>query len=192
MGVPTGLVLAIRQKFQSNCFVETGTYQGATAVWAGSVFPQVFTIEGSEELHAQALAKFSRFTNIQFLRGESPAVLKQIAPSIPDRAIYWLDAHWSGGITHGQESECPLLEEIRVIDSRPSNPFILIDDARLFLAPPPLPHKADQWPDIATIVETLRAKDKSRYIVIVEDLIIAVPAAARDLVIQYARQSNAA
>jgi hypothetical protein len=191
MGVPTALVLGIKQLFNVSCFVETGTFQGGTAYWAGTVFPQVITIEGSKDLHAQAVTKFASMKNIQFLQGESPAILRQIMPTLPSQTIYWLDAHWSGGVTHGAENECPLLDEIRAIDSRPSESFILIDDARLFLSPPPLPHRDNQWPEIATVVSTLRERDSSRYVVVIEDLIIAVPALARDFLVQYCRKISA-
>jgi hypothetical protein len=186
MGVPTQLVLAIREQFKTDCFVETGTFQGATAVWAGKNFPTVVTIEASGQLHAQAVANFSHLKNIRFLLGNSPAVLRQIVPTLPPRTIFWLDAHWSGGATAGEENECPLLDEIRAIDG--TEAFMLIDDARLFLAPPPLPHKAEQWPDLASVLAALREKQPSRYIVVSEDVIIAVPAAAREFLIQYCRQ----
>ena len=186
MGVPPQLVLAIREQFKADCFVETGTFQGVTAIWAGKNFPTVVTIEASGQLHAQAVANFSHHKNIRFLLGNSPAVLRQIVPTLPPRTIYWLDAHWSGGVTAGQENECPLLDEISAIDSPEA--FILIDDARLFLAPPPLPHKAEQWPDLASVMATLREKYPSRYILVSEDVIIAVPAGGREFLIQYCRQ----
>jgi hypothetical protein len=152
------------------------------------VFSSVVTIEASEQLHALAGAQFGHLKNIRFLRGSSPAVLRQIVPTLPTPAIYWLDAHWSGGMTAGEEYECPLLEEIRAIDSHGDDAFILIDDARLFLAPPPLPHKAEQWPDLAGVLGTLREKHPSRYVVVFEDVIIAVPARAREFLIRYCRQ----
>ncbi|HEY1922696.1 MAG TPA: hypothetical protein VGG44_08005 [Tepidisphaeraceae bacterium] len=188
MGVPTRLVLAIRQYFGANCFIETGTFQAATAAWAAGVFPAVVTIEASEQLHARAVANFGHLKNVRFLRGSSPAVLREITATLPQPAIFWLDAHWSGGATAGQEYECPALDEIRAINIRGENAFILIDDARLFMSPPPLPHKAEQWPDIATVLAALREKNPSRYIVISEDVIIAVPAMAREFLIQYCRR----
>ncbi len=188
MGVPRQLVLAIRQYFGANCFVETGTFQGATAVWAGGVFPSVVTIEASEQLHAQAVAQFGHLKNIRFLCGSSPAVLREIVPSLAQPAIFWLDAHWSGGVTAGSEYECPLLEEIRAIDGCGEQAFILIDDARLFMSPPPLPHKAEQWPDLASVLGALREKYPARYVVISEDVIIAAPGMAREMLIQYCRR----
>jgi hypothetical protein len=193
MGVPTQLVLAIRQRFKADCFVETGTFQGATAMWAANVFPNVITIEASAELHAQAAANFGHLKNIRFLHGHSPAVLRQIVPMLPQPTIYWLDAHWSGGATAGRENECPLLDEIRAIDGHGPghghDAYILIDDARLFLAPPPLPHKAEQWPELAVVLAVLREKHPSRHIVVAEDVIIGVPATAREFLIQHCRQT---
>ena len=189
MGVPTDLVLAIRHQFSVDCFVETGTFQAGTAVWAGGVFSQVYTIEASPQLHAQALSKFGDRRNIQFLQGSSPGVLRAIAPKLPARTIFWLDAHWSGGETAGQENECPLLDEIDAIDAHHNDSFILIDDARLFLAPPPLPHNADHWPNLAAILAALLAKNPARYIVVLDDVIIAAPKSARDFIVQYCQKN---
>jgi hypothetical protein len=190
MGVPTELVLAIRRQFGADCFLETGTFQGARAVWAAGVFPGVVTIEASGQLHAQAIARFGHLKNVRFVQRSSAALLREIVPTLGRPVIYWLDAHWSGGVTAGQEYECPLLDEIRAIDVSGDDAFILIDDARLFLAPPPLPHKAEQWPDIASVLATLQEKYPTRYIVVSEDVIIAVPAAAREFMIQHCRQQT--
>jgi hypothetical protein len=56
-----------------------------------------------------------------------------------DNILFWLDAHWSGGETYGESDQCPLIKELEVIFrySKEKNFAILIDDVRLFLAPPP-------------------------------------------------------
>jgi len=183
---------AFRRHFKVDCFVETGTYLGETANWAAGEFPQVFSIEASPELHQQATEKFQDRENLHLLLGSSSLVLKRLVPKAPSKVIYWLDAHWSDGNTFGEQCECPLLDEIAAIGLRKHEAFILIDDARLFLAPPPPPHKPAHWPDIAAVCKALREKDDSRYIVVVEDVIVAVPAAAKDMMIEYCRKLTAA
>jgi hypothetical protein len=68
-----------------------------------------------------------------------------------DNILFWLDAHWSGGDTYGESDECPLIEGLRLIFSSRKNYAILIDDARLFLAPLPKPHKLENWATIKRI-----------------------------------------
>ena len=52
---------------------------------------------------------------------------------------------------------------------------VLIDDGRLFLNPPPPPHKADHWPAIGTVMAQLRARFPDTYIGYWNDVIIRVP-----------------
>ena len=93
------------------CFVETGTFHGATAKWAAERFEQVFTIELSEALYQSAKATLAPYRNVKLLFGNSRYYLSQIASTLPP-SIVWLDAHYSTGATAGKRDECPLLGEI--------------------------------------------------------------------------------
>ena len=137
MGPPRELVQQLRDACHTTHFIETGTHQGYTAQWAATCFSQVTTVEFSQELYTTATKKWAHLNNVNFLYGDSRRVLAQMVPELKSTAIFWLDAHWSGGPTYGQGDECPLLDELSIIinDSRPH--VILIDDARLFTAPPP-------------------------------------------------------
>jgi hypothetical protein len=46
---------------------------------------------------------------------------------------FWLDGHYSGGVTAGQKTDPPIVQELAIIAARkdPAD-VILIDDARLF------------------------------------------------------------
>jgi hypothetical protein len=72
-----------------------------------------------------------------------------------DNILFWLDSHWSGGDTYGENDECPLMDELKIIFKYTKNYVILIDDARLFIAPPPKPHRIENWPSIKEIVNIL-------------------------------------
>ena len=89
-------------------------------------------------------------------------------------AIFWLDAHWSGGETYGINDECPLIEEIKIINNTKLNHIILIDDARLFIKPPPPPHKPEQWANISQIISQIN-EIENRYCFIADDVIGVVP-----------------
>ncbi|MGB7597602.1 MAG: hypothetical protein WBM09_08555 [Gallionella sp.] len=115
----------------------------------------------------------------------------KIVPALDSVGIFWLDAHWCGGASYGEQDECPIIEEIRIINGSAYPHCILIDDARLFMEPPPYPHDITSWPDIATLLDVLNEKNE-RYIVIRDDVIIAVPETAKAIVQEYCRAGQPA
>jgi hypothetical protein len=177
-GPPEHIVLHLAEQYRVPYFVETGTFLGDTAAWAGRHFRRAFTIEAAEPIYRQAVARHAGAENVAFLLGDTRARLAEIVPTLDAPALFWLDAHWSGGQTAGAADECPLLDEIAIVDRMRADSFILIDDARLFLAPPPRPHRAEQWPDLAAVAAGLTER-VDRYVVVLEDVIIAAPATLR-------------
>src|SRR5262245_50073632 len=136
-GVPKELVLWLRDAFKISVFVETGTNRAETAAWASTHFARVFTIEANEGLHQRAIKTFGDRKNIQFLNGDSRVHINSLLPSLTEPAIFWLDAHWCGEDTFGKTEECPVVGELELLNASEVNHIVLVDDARLFLAPPP-------------------------------------------------------
>lgn len=190
MGVPTDLVTQLSLQFNIKNFIETGTYYAETAVWASKFFHKVVTTEYSQDLYEIVKTKYKDIANIEFLFGDSRIQLNEIFQRLDNSAIVWLDAHWSGGATYGENDQCPLIEEINIINSSQFDHFILIDDARLFTSAPQPPQKIDQWPNISQVIDALRVKSNDRYIVIIEDVIIAVPNFAKPLLANYCQNVN--
>ena len=178
MGPPEELILGIQKRAGIDHFIETGTFRGDTAAWAAAHFRQVTTIEMSAVIHAAFQARFASLTNVRAIAGDSRAALGEIVAGLSQPAIFWLDAHWSGLDTAGVEAECPVLEEIARIDASPQAHVVLVDDARLFCAPPPRPHRAEEWPDLRSVVEALAAGGR-RYVALFEDVFVALPSAER-------------
>jgi FkbM family methyltransferase len=191
--VPEELILFLKRKFDLEDFVETGTFQGASAAWASRHFKRVFTIEANEALWRAARARHASLANTQFMLGTSPEQLTMLLPNL-SRPLFWLDAHWCGPHTAGETAECPLLDEIAAIAGAHVEPnVILVDDARYFLAPPPSGHnhKWEQWPDLAAVVSAL-GNCGNPYIVVEDDVIAAVPAAARADMVGFLRRPDRA
>jgi FkbM family methyltransferase len=191
--VPEELVLFLKRKFDLEDFVETGTFQGTSAAWAARHFKRVFTIEANERLWGAARARHVSLANVQFILGTSPEQLTKLLPNV-NRPLFWLDAHWCGPHTAGESAECPLLAEIAAIAGAHIEPnVILIDDARYFLAPPPSGHnhKWEQWPDLAAVVSAL-GNCGNPYIVAEDDVIAALPAAARADIVSFLRRPDRA
>jgi FkbM family methyltransferase len=191
MGPPTEIIYKLKEVYGINNFIETGTYQGHTAYWASQLFEQVFTIEYSQDIYQKVTEKYGHIKNIDFLYGDTRNLLQNTLSKLESPSLFWLDAHWSGGITYGESDECPLLAEIEIINRSDCEHFIFIDDARLFLSPPPPPHLPQQWPDISAILNLLNSVKNSRHIVIVDDVIIAVPVSAKELIVRYCQDAIA-
>lgn len=186
-GVPEQMVLWARDTVDAKAFVETGTNRAVTTAWASQHFERVVTIEGQEDLHRAAIKAYGDRGNIKFLHGDSRHLLGPVLADLNQSAILWLDAHWCGDGTFGPTAECPLMEELNWVNKSPHDHVILIDDARLFVAPPPAPHREDHWPDLLSVCQSLSAGDRPRYAAVFEDVIIAIPKAWRASLVNWIR-----
>ncbi len=123
----------VRDVGHVDVFIETGTFLGDTAEIASRVFSEVHTIELSDEIYQKAQKRLERYVNCHAHRGDSPIVLERILPHIKGNILFWLDGHYSGGITAKTNKNTPILDELLATEkSGLTDPFILIDDIRLF------------------------------------------------------------
>ena len=112
--------------------VETGTCLGEMARKCSRHFVHIWTIELSETLAAEATKRLWSHPNVHVLCGESSELLPQLLADIREPVIFWLDAHYSGGVTAKGASECPLERELQIISEHARQDHILlIDDVRL-------------------------------------------------------------
>ncbi len=192
IGIPQEITLDLARMLQSTVFVETGTYKGDTTRWAAKHFETVHTIERASGLYEKFSPVLSASPRVTCHLGDSRDILPRIASHLNEMsAVVWLDGHWSGGETARSNDECPLIDELLCLSNRP-NDIILIDDARLFLRAPPLPHQADQWPTIMEIVNCLNQRHERPFVQVINDVIIAAPdnPNIRARMIEYARESS--
>lgn len=187
-GIPRELALRCRSQLGVEQFVETGTYRGETARWAKDHFKRVYTVEYDRDRHAAAAALFAAHPSVKCLPGHSPQALHQILGELAGApALYWLDAHWCGdAASHEANDPCPVAAELAVLNAADAEAYILVDDARLFLAPPEAPHNPDHWPGLAELVPLLSNGGK-RYVIAVDDVLIAFPMKAKPMLIEWSR-----
>ena len=103
-------------------------------------------------------------------------------------ALYWLDAHWcAAGEAAGESSQCPLLDELSAIGKLNDRSVILIDDARLFLAPPLSPHEISQWPTFHEILSRLLSMGTGHELMVINDVIAFFPASANSALVSHAQ-----
>jgi hypothetical protein len=112
--------------------VETGTYLGDMVDAQLNNFKTIYSIELSEKLYQRALKRFKKQTNVKLVQGDSGKVLQTLISQLNERSVFWLDGHYSSGITAKGDVECPIYEELNAIFKSPLNHILLIDDARCF------------------------------------------------------------
>lgn len=171
----SGFVQFLQARFGIQTFVETGTYRGDTTAFAAELFPQVVSIEVDADCHRAAVARLAG-TGARVLLGDSRVELPRVVADLTGSALFWLDGHAGGGF-HGPVDDCPLLQELDAIAGSPHEHFILIDDVRAFLAPPPPPFDADRWPDLGEVLGAIRRRTPYYCVAILDVLICAPPEA---------------
>lgn len=184
------LVECLKEALPLSVFMETGTFKGDTIIKVEPFFERIITIEFSDSLWKAAAARFENTGNIDVLYGNSPDVLASVLPTLAGASIlFWLDAHWCvADNTAGDKSQSPLLEEILAINSLGDTSVVLIDDARLFLAPPPEPHDITQWPTFDQILDALRSLSKQHEVMVINDVIAFYPKSINRRITSYARK----
>lgn len=191
--IDKNLVDFFRRMLPLETFVETGTFEGDSVERVCSDFREIYSVEIAESYHRKAMEKFAGLANVQLLRGDSPEVLRRLRPKLAGGSVlYWLDAHWCDAdhVKGGQHSQCPLLDELDSIGSLNERSVILIDDARLFLAPPPSPHEASDWPDFDSLVRKLLATSPLHQVMVLNDVIVFFPAVCREAIYDFARTAS--
>ena len=127
--------IILRYALDHHCktLVETGTQYGDTPYLFRDEFDTIYTIELSSSLAAMARKRFRPFPHIQVIEGDSGQKLAELLPRLRSKALFWLDGHYSAGLTARGSKDCPIYAELHSIASLCKVPFVvLIDDARCF------------------------------------------------------------
>ena len=187
--IDTGLVRELQKALPLKVFVETGTYEGASVRAALPLFEELHTIELSATLYAHVVEGFEDVEQVHVYHGRSEDVLRQLAPKLKRKSVlYWLDAHWSNEEhSEGADDQCPLLEELEAIGTLDPRSVVLIDDARLFLAPPPVPAPAEGWPELSQVLNRLSALSSTHELLVIDDVIVFFPPQVSGALRDYAR-----
>lgn len=114
--------------------VETGTYLGDMLLANHRHFDRLVSIELGEDLWQQARVRLAGLHNVTLLQGDSATRLREVVASLDEPAVFWLDAHYSAGITARGDTETPIGVEVQAIIAAEglAGSVVLIDDARLF------------------------------------------------------------
>jgi hypothetical protein len=183
--LPQKLAEELRGRLGLTRAIETGTYRGHGTRLLATIFPQVITIEVAPALAEAARASLASVPGVEVRSGSSRNLMHELVDA-SQPTLYWLDGHWSGGQTGGVDDECPVLAELAAIGAGHPDDCILIDDARLFLAPPPPPHRSEQWPRYCELEDAIRTARPEHEVIVAHDIVVGVPRRAGDLVVGFA------
>ena len=119
---------------QTRNLVETGTYRGDMIDAQRDNFDTIVTIELDDDLFAAAEKKYEPYSHITVLHGDSGQLMVKAIELCDGPTTFWLDGHYSGGVTAGRKTDPPIVQELSIIAAREcsDDDVILIDDARLF------------------------------------------------------------
>jgi hypothetical protein len=166
--VKVNTVKKYADRFGIKTFVETGTYLGQMIDGIKDTFDSITSIELDDLLFRRAAYRFSADKKITLLHGDSANLLPGSIADIDTPILFWLDAHYSAGITAKSDKETPIWRELESILNHPLSQqhVILIDDARCF----------DGTNDYPTLndLERLVMSEKPGFIVTTEDDIIRI------------------
>lgn len=156
-------------KYKVKVLVETGTYLGEMIEAMAPHFDCIYSIELSDFLHAKAKKRFRNRGNIHLIHGDSGKELKNLLAVLNQPAVFWLDGHYSAGVTAKGEKDTPIYEELEhIFNAKDLGHVIIIDDARCFGSDP-------AYPSLDDIKKFIRTHKEHANIVERYDSIIITP-----------------
>lgn len=156
--------------FQTPILIESGTFRGTTVENAMPYFEKIYSIELSDQLYHDANEKFQKFPSVSILHGSSDIIIAKLLQNINSqkRILFWLDGHYSAGVTALGSKETPIVEELLAIKaSGIDNAVILVDDIRCFF------WKENDFPSVQRLKELILNINPAYQFYIYGDLAIA-------------------
>jgi hypothetical protein len=138
-------------------WVETGTFMGETTALLAQHSRQVYSIEPEPKLYVRASALFADKKHVEIINGLSETVFPELLPKLHGDVNFWLDGHYSAGITFKGPVDTPIVAELNTIAEnlhRFGKVSVLVDDVRCF--DPTLPEYST-YPSVDYLVDWARA-----------------------------------
>lgn len=159
----------IAEKFGLDVLVETGTFYGEMVEAMRSNFKKIYSIELSKDLYNNAKKRFQYAGNVELIHGDSGVELGDLIDKLDEPALFWLDGHYSEGITAKGDKETPIYQELgHIFNSNIKEHVIIIDDSRCF-------GTYTDYPTIEEITKYIKLKKPDSIINIKEDSIRITP-----------------
>jgi len=122
------------RRFSPRVFVETGTFRGDMLFSNRRRFDRLYSVELDPALYQAAVRRFARHPQVSLRHGDSGQMLPAILAELAEPALFWLDAHYSGGVTARGAIDTPIVQEMERIFTHPvRGHVVLVDDAHEFV-----------------------------------------------------------
>jgi len=119
----------------TDTWIETGTYRGDTTAFLAKEAAHVYSIEPGPDLAKAATERFADNDRVTIAEGLSEDRLPEILAKVEGPVSFWLDGHFSAGVTHRGPADTPIREELAAIEEhlpRLGEVRVLVDDVRCF------------------------------------------------------------
>lgn len=128
------IIRKYRRQFSCEVLVETGTYHGDMVYAMRKEFKELHSVELGGDLYERAKIRFAGYPHIHLYNGDSGEILQDILCKLKQPCLFWLDAHYSAGMTVKGASDTPIEKELKHIfrHEHAHHHVLLIDDARVF------------------------------------------------------------
>ena len=128
------IIKEYKRRFRIVSFIETGTYMGDMVNAVKNDFDRIISIELDHNLYEKAKDRFKKYAHITIMEGDSGEVLAGLVGELEKECLFWLDGHYSGGITAKGKLDTPIIKELENLFKDSSrDDVIMIDDARCFV-----------------------------------------------------------
>jgi hypothetical protein len=165
------LIREYRHKYGYAVLIESGTFLGDMVAAQQEIFAKIISIELDGFLFRKAVRRFKAYSHIRIMYGDSGKIMRFILKDIHEPCLFWLDGHYSSGVTARGEKVCPIFEELEAIFSSAAgfNHVILIDDARLFTG-------KGGYPQIDELTHFIKSRNNNYQVLTEKDVICyAIP-----------------
>lgn len=160
------IVLDYASASGARTFIETGTHLGLMLQACLGHFDRLVSMEVEPHFYRRAQKVFEHQAKVTLLHGDSAKLLPELLGTIESPCLFWLDAHYSGGLTGRAELETPIRTELEAILVHSHRHTVLIDDAHCF-------DGTHDYPELAWI-ESI-SKESSYSMSLADNIIRLVP-----------------
>lgn len=147
--------------------VETGTYRGDMVAAQRRNFDRIWSMELQPSLAAKARGRFAGAGNVTILEGDSAVLLPQILELVDQPCLFWLDAHYSAGVTARGDVDTPIAAELDAVLRHPVvGHVVLVDDMRDFTG-------ENDYPTAAALIAAITERRPDWAVEVVDDVLRA-------------------
>ena len=120
------LLVRLGSLFGLKTFIETGTCVGDTVETVREYFENIYSVELSRTFYDTCVERFGKWPNIHLFFGSSDQTLPHMISQTTGPALFFLDAHITGGSAAGNGDQT--VSEMQIIEKMCPNGLVIIDD----------------------------------------------------------------